>query len=499
MTDAQTLDELIASLRERDDDPAYADAPVLDAYARISRNPDTGEMEKTDRQLMDVLRDIERRGARLGAILRDDNISAWKKGTVRPGWNTLVARLTLGHSNGVVCWATDRLMRQPRDLETLIDLAENGDVSVYSCVGEYDLTTGAGRLTLRILTAAAASESDSTSRRQLRKMQARREAGHVHNGGPRPFGFPGKGASAEDVAKEREAIAWAIQAHVDGKSLAAIVVEFRARGLVTVKGNEFIVPHLKKMLMRASNAGLIEYGGVVVGRMADGEPIVSEELFNRLRSITAARTQGRPAEYLLGGVLKCSMCGTGMSGTRSGGRVNTYSDNGEFIRMYRCVPPTARRGACGGKVSVSARQAERYITELTLTVLCDPDHAAMVARQSESLAKVTSELDRLEATAQELSKRLGAGMPFDRYDVAITPIDARIATLTAERDALVSVGAGEVARVIARDEMAALWDEASTDERRALIKRAFPKGVAAYPGGGRWGDVPMNERLKRIA
>lgn len=117
------LRKRVAKLASRDDDPQYADALVLDAYARISKSPETGDLEKTDRQLADILDNIERRHARLGQVLRDDNKSAWRVNAKRPDFEVLTKRLESGQSNGVVCWHTDRLMRQPRDLENLIDLS----------------------------------------------------------------------------------------------------------------------------------------------------------------------------------------------------------------------------------------------------------------------------------------------------------------------------------------------------------------------------------------
>lgn len=62
--------DLIDTLRARDD-PAYADAPVLDVYGRISINPETGETDKVDRQIEDTLREVLRRNARLGEVLRE--------------------------------------------------------------------------------------------------------------------------------------------------------------------------------------------------------------------------------------------------------------------------------------------------------------------------------------------------------------------------------------------------------------------------------------------
>jgi len=79
------VNDLIDTLRARDDDLSFADAPVLDVYERISINPETRETEKVDRQIEDTLREVLRRRARLVEVLRDDGQSAWKAGAKPPG------------------------------------------------------------------------------------------------------------------------------------------------------------------------------------------------------------------------------------------------------------------------------------------------------------------------------------------------------------------------------------------------------------------------------
>lgn len=98
---------------------------IYDSYARLSKNPTTGELEKIEDQLTDNRAVVERLGGRLGREL-DDGMSAWKRSVRRPGWETLLARVEAGESDGIVVWHTDRLFRQPRDVEALIDLADGG-------------------------------------------------------------------------------------------------------------------------------------------------------------------------------------------------------------------------------------------------------------------------------------------------------------------------------------------------------------------------------------
>ena len=51
-------------------------APVYDSYARLSKNPTTGELEKIDDQWADNDTVIERMGGTLGQRL-SDGLSAW--------------------------------------------------------------------------------------------------------------------------------------------------------------------------------------------------------------------------------------------------------------------------------------------------------------------------------------------------------------------------------------------------------------------------------------
>jgi hypothetical protein len=77
--------------------------------------------------------------------------------------------------------------------------------------------------------------------------------------------------------------------------------------------------------------------------------------------------------------------------------------------------------------------------------------------------------------AEELSGRLGRReIPIQRYDVAITPLDKRIAELRAELDDRVSVAVTDPAIVAAsREEWTARWNAATVAERRSLIRQAL--------------------------
>jgi DNA invertase Pin-like site-specific DNA recombinase len=99
----------------------------------------------------------------------------------------LLERAKAGLTQGIAVWHVDRLFRQPRDLERLIDLADQG-FRVISSHGSRDLSDPDDRFILRIEVAHAARSSDDTSRRIRRRQQRYREEGRPV-GGPPGFGF----------------------------------------------------------------------------------------------------------------------------------------------------------------------------------------------------------------------------------------------------------------------------------------------------------------------
>lgn len=467
-----------AALCERDHDPAYADAPVLDAYARVSVNPDTGDLEKTDRQLSDILGNIAGRHARLGQVHRDDNVSAYKARRSTTAWARLVIRLEARQAAGVVAWHTDRLLRQPRDLERLVDFGDRG-LLVASCFGDYKLDSADDRFTLRVLTAAAAKESDNISRRQIRKHAALRGAGYS-NGGTRPFGFQGRAtqiAPEEQIALERDAIAWGVEAMLSGVSMRAICTEWNARGLrPTQRIRAWHPDSLRRVLDRARNAGLIEYQGQIVGVLRDVEPIISRDDFEAVRAMVVSRKRGRPPgpKHMLSGIMRCALCGAAMSGKTEANI--TYAD-GQPRRIYRCSPD---RGCT--KVSIDGRRADQWARDLVLAVLSDPKHAQAVARSSAALAKVSDAIESVHATQRGIAARLGDGrMSLDAHDAAADPLARRLTALEAERDALLATGAGSTPTTRARADLEAEWDAASTETRRALVAQAAPRGISCAP------------------
>jgi len=479
---------LIALLRERDADPAYDAAPVLDAYARISKSAD-GELEKTDRQLLDVLRAIAARGARLGEVHRDDNLSAWKRKGTRPGWRALMARFEEKKIDGAVAWHVDRMMRQPYDLEKLIDLADQG-ATIGNCLGEYRLDDGDHRFTLRILVAAACKASDDASRRQKRKHEAMRDSGRI-NGGPRAFGHqtipPGKPIPADQLAAERDAVAWSVGALLDGSSQLAVAEELNRRGVFTVTGRTWYDGAIRNMVLKARHAGLIEHDDKVGGRAADIDPIITEDDYRALAAMYRARSKGkrgRPvgpsARYVLSGVLRCAVCSTQMGAMIRAGRTKDASD--PYV-TYRCP---AHGCPADGRPSnsISGRAIVAWAKAQMITVSTDPRNARMVARRAAALSKIDDGIAAAKRDAIALATKWGEGgedLDLDEWEAARAALKARQARLTAERDVLLSSGAASLDVPADATALAADWAAATVDQRRRMLLGTMPFGIGVEP------------------
>lgn len=495
LSDTQLIKKYTKELRNRDSDPAFAGAPVIDAYARISKNPNTGEMEKTDRQLADILRMMLAKGYRLGVILRDDNVSAFKRNTRRPAWLELLRRVTARECQGVMCWNLDRLVRQPWDLEILIKLSEEDGFIADSCSATYNLSDDQNRTYLRILVAFFNAESAANSRRQKHKQQVRREAGLKQNGN-RAMGHPGAGISTETLNRERDALRRGVRDRLAGASVGTIVDAWNAAGVLTPAGNKWSTSSVIATMKLARHAGLSDYGGEILGPAENVEAIITPDDFYALRALSTGRKSptGRKDKYVLSGAVLCGGCSHPM-------KISGVEDR----RTYRCPSPYSQPKACG-KTYIAQEPAEEQVKKMVLDRLSDPVHADSVARKSSELTVTDSALALwngiLAGITQERTSRMGSTDPMTtaEYSELRAPAVAEVARLTAIRETLIATGANDDRRIVDRDKLQRVWNTATDDEKRRLICNAFPYGIEILPrepGAKRGpGTTRANERIR---
>jgi DNA invertase Pin-like site-specific DNA recombinase len=460
--------------------------PVVDIYARLSYAAN-GETVKVDDQVEMGLEALERRGAVLGEAFRDNSLSAWQPGVVRPEWETLMRRLETGASQGVWVYDLTRFSRKVIEGERLVELAAKG-IRVWAMAGEYDLTTADGRRHFRESMVAAAAESDKISERVKRGKLRRARKGR-HHGGGRGYGMPGNQrpgpnwepgdardtVSEQQLAAEHEVIRECFTRILSGEGVSTVVRDLTGRGVVGVTGSPFTRSSLERMLRRPAVIGMVDHHGEIMGERVGVEPIVPVEEWQRLCALLDSRKLGRPPGmvHLLSGVMACGGCGMPLSGNNRP-HLPAYPD-GSVRREYRCLRNADRQGC--GKIHIEAQPTEQAVAEAMRTRLGDPRRAAKMAshlaKVDQQRGRLEAEISDLEAAADELVTKTAA-WGVARVDKAMAPLLARIASLQTKLAGLVSPAQAELA---AADAVAAWEDAAERGDfpaMRAMIRRVFP-------------------------
>jgi DNA invertase Pin-like site-specific DNA recombinase len=464
---------------------------VLDVYCRISQDYD-GTLRSVESQEEDCRDAIDENhpGWAVGMVHRDHAKSAWNPTVVREEWNALMARLESGEADGVMVYDLTRFTRKPIEGERLLALAARG-VIVASLTTTYNLRTADGRKQFRDAMTAAAHESDKISERSSRgkRKKAKRGKSNASHRGfardgflPNPVGWevgdPRTPVAPEQLAREQAAVRDAAARLLAGESLARIAGEWNAAGLFTVTGKRWDGALVRQLLEAPSLAGLAVHNGVVVGELS-GVHALDRETWDALQSHFTSRKRGRPASaYLLSGIVECGRCGRPLYGRPQTSR-NPYPD-GSVARGYHCMS-RVKEGGCGA-LTIDQRFADDAVTEAVLAVLGDPRHADRLARRAakveEARTALVLELQRLEGDAEALASKV-ASWGFARVNAAMEPMEARMAEV---REQLAGMDSpDETAGVDA----ALAWDDATLAQQRAMVKRAFPDGIAIRPATSR--------------
>lgn len=402
-------------------------------YTRISEDRDgdqlgTGRQEAACRQLATDL------GWLVVRVLQDDDRTAYGKNGMRakrPAYAELLDLLADGRADAVIVWHVDRLYRQARDLEPLIDVVERTGTVVRPVThGELDLASASGRMVARILASVSTHEVEHAIERMREKKAELRAAGHFHGGirgfGHKPLRKRAPGAAPQVPQTDPREAALIRQAAQDvlayaadpqtGKSLGAICRDWNARGIRTPRGKEWGLPSLRAMITGARLAGLIEHDGEIVGP-AQWEPILDVETWRAVRHVIRDPSRNsypdRPADrsikYLGTGLYLCHKC---KELVRAGG-----ARTGEGQR-YRCT---------AGHITRYAEPIDDFVEQVLIARLSRPDaHAAFPSPESTTPAGPS--MDDLHARHAALNARLEALAEVFADDDEADPLEFRKAS-----------------------------------------------------------------------
>jgi DNA invertase Pin-like site-specific DNA recombinase len=455
-------------------------------YRRISSD-DEHDRLGVERQTPPCMKLAEAKGADVVRVFTDNDISASGK-KHRPDYLAMLQWVRDGKLDLLIAYSASRFTRDPQESLDLLKLADSHGIQFATVTGDYDLATAEGRYRWRDAANRAAQEREEIAERVRLKHAELREAGKFH-GGQRGFGHRHSPIIVDNRIRwrveldpaEADLIRAAARRVLGGGSLSAIIREWNTADppVRRPRGRLWDTPRLRELLTSPRIAGLRENGDELVD--ADWPAIVSRDVWYQLRLILAERPTRKgprePRDYLGSNIYLCDRCGHPMIG-QARMRVPAYACRRE-------------RGGCG-RLHRMAKPLDDYLRDEVLDKLASPAfraklEAAYGATDDDLAAELVARRDGALARLKQLRDLAGdPTVEFDADDFAaakrsltgvIEEATAKLADLPAANSL---AGLPDTAELLA-----ALWERAPLDRRRALVRLVVDVVIVKAPGGGR--------------
>lgn len=387
---------------------------------------------------------------------------------VRPAFRQMLSDLADGTINALIAYNLDRVARDPRDLEDLIDVVEEKKIPTYAVTGLLDLSTDAGITNARIMCAIANQSSRDQARRTKRKQLELAKAGKHKGGGRRPFGFEPDGVTIrESEAKVVRAICKRL---LRGDSISSVAKWLDKTGVPPCESEKWNTASIRAILKAPRIAGKRSYQGEIVAD-AVWPAIIPLATWEAVNAQFASRANGQPNQlrWWLTGVLHCGRCGHGLT---SGG---TQAYGGR----YWCSTP---RGGCGG-TATNLPKTELAVETMLKVWLSRPDVLSLLQDQrgSKAVAAARAEVKADQAQLAELAAMYGGKeITRDEYRAARAPIAQRLETA----QDLVRASLPAVMRALTGGDVEAAWQRFTPAEKRDVARVVWPNGIKVMPSVG---------------
>jgi site-specific DNA recombinase len=482
-------------------------------YARISKS-DPG-VDKIENQISELRKLALASGYEVVATFTDDDISAYRGESVRPGYLGLINGLKDKLYDVVMATEPQRFTRASQtELDALlVQCIRSGAVVHTRSAGVQNPENPTTVALMQIMDVVGGLEVASRVERQRARNRADIEKG-IPTKGLRPFGWEADRITIRE--SEAVVIRAAFTAILErGESISSIARKWnrsevrtdvmkrprrsRIDGEVRLPSGTWTPTTVRQILTRRRNAGILTFGKDEMP-LSKIEPIVSREDYESLITAikTTKTTSGPKPRYLLGGILEC-ICGRSMHATtshsrRPGGKAHRY-------KVYVC---SQRLGNDSRHVSIQVKIADQVVRDWVVeNIGLDLDDFPELSR--DVLDEINSKMDALEAEEAETTEFLLSGLGNRSQIMAhLADLRAKLSKLQDEKSELISTASLNSALLEFQESMSRLpsnspdadvdqvleagykaWDSLPFDDKRAIIRGAYTVSVRS---GGRGQD-----------
>jgi len=443
-------------------------------YRRVS---DERQMEgaSLDEQNQALRAYAEARGWQIVADYNEAS-SSWH-GT-RDQFEQMVEDARAGKFERVLVWALDRFARRSGEVHGVTEELERMGVHVILVKEGIDLCDGsiAAKAIKSALALAADLENVARADRARMAWSHRKSLGLFHGSLPTGYRHSGRKHQPAVIHEEEAAgVRRAFRLYATGQySLIDLCSQLNGEGYRTCRGKRYSYRALHGILRNPAYAGRFDIDGELVD--SNETALIEWDLYEQVQRVMASHAKAprsvsrKFSPYLLKGLVFCEACGRKMYAQTTQDKIARYKDSSYFKRQ---VCPTSALIERGEGVMVKeddlAPQIEALVKSFqllpawrdrVLDILASRDERRALETQRQALEV---KLERLKTLYVEGDLALG------EYRTQRDGVRDELEALVVPEERQV-LDAGQFLET-----MAAIWDEATLEERHDLLTAIFRK------------------------
>lgn len=398
-------------------------------YCRVSTIEQAEEGFSIDTQYQNIKEYCERVGHEIYKLYEDRGISG-KNIANRPGIKQLLHDATENKFDLVIVWKLNRISRKLLDILNIVELLEKHNIAFRSLTENFETETPSGKLQLNIMGAIGQFERETIGENVKMGMIARSKEGQWNGGivlGYDSVEIPNEGKKRKHTVlkvneKEANTVRTIFKLYSEGYGYKAIVNKINREGYKTKKGNQFAVSTVKTILKNPIYIGKIRFNVRQDWSkkrrkninenyiLADGqhEAIIDMETWDKVQVILKERSKKHnkvyDSEQPLTGILKCPVCSSGMTISRSTRKRKDGSK--AIIETYSCGAWKNKGTAVCNSNSIRVEKANAYVMDKVSELVNDESILRKVVDNinKNKSTKLKPTLEQIEQLNKDIEK-----------------------------------------------------------------------------------------------